>query len=319
MPAASCGENFPRSGEAPRMKAIRVHSFGGPEVLRYEQLPDPVPAGDQVLVKLEAIGVNPVETYIRSGSYPVLPGLPYVPGADAAGVVVPTGERVYLAGSLSGTYAELCLARPDQVHPLPKHISFAQGAALGVPYATAYQALFHKAHTRVGQRVLVRGASGSVGLAAVQLAKAHGCWVAGTTSSEQGQRLAREQGADEVCGHGETTGPYDVILETHANTGLQLDLQQCAQGGVVVIVGNRGTIEIDPRLTMAKDLTVRGMALANASPEELRAIHKGLVKGLKDGSLRPIIAASFALKDAAQAHQAVMRPGAAGKIVLLPS
>jgi NADPH2:quinone reductase len=288
-------------------------------VLRLEQLPNPVPAGDQILVKLEAIGVNPVETYIRSGNYPRLPAVPYIPGSDGAGIEVATGQRVYLSGSLSGTYAEYCLARPDQVHPLPKRVSFQQGAALGVPYATAYQALFHKGNTRVGQRVLVRGASGAVGLAAVQLAKAHGCWVAGTASTEAGRKLAAQHGADQTCGHGETTGPYDVILETHANTGLQHDLEQCAPGGTIVIIGSRGPIEIDPRFTMSGDLTVRGMSLANATPEQHRAIHKGLAKGLRSGELQPVIAASYALEDAPEAHVAVLRPGATGKIVLLPA
>lgn len=300
------------------MQVIRVSHFGGPEVLELVDLPDPVAAGDQVLIKLEAAGVNPVETYIRSGAYARLPGLPYVPGSDGAGVVTTTGQRVYLSGSLSGTYAGMCLARPEQVHALPVRLSFAQGAALGVPYATAYRALFHKARVRPGQRVLIRGGSGSVGLAALQLAKIRSCWVAATTSCPAGHALLAEHGCDEISGHEETNGPFDVILETHANTGLQLDLEQCAPGGVIVVIGNRGRIEIDPRLTMGGDLTIMGLALGNTSPEDLADIHRGLAEYLEHPRLIPVVRATYPLAQAAQAHELVLERGAAGKIVLQP-
>lgn len=299
------------------MKAVRVEQFGPPEVLRLLETPLPIPSGDQILVKIEAIGVNPVDTYIRSGSYPRLPSLPYTPGSDAAGTVVGTDERVYLSGSVTGTYAEFCVAEPAHVHPLPLNASFQQGASLGVPYATAYHALFHKGHLESGQRVLVRGASGTVGTAAVQMAKAHGCWVAGTASSPAGVALVKEQGADQVTGHTEAEGPFDLILEMLANKSLQSDLEQCAPRGTVVIVGNRGEITIDPRLTMTKDLTVKGMSLANATPEERVAIHRGLAEGLRNGSLQPVIRKAYPLEQAAVAHHDVLKPGAAGKLVLV--
>lgn len=300
------------------MKVVRVSRFGGPEVLETIDLPDPVAAGEQILVKLEAVGVNPVETYIRSGVYPRLPGLPYVPGSDGAGIVVKTGQRVYLSGSLSGTYASLTLAHPEHVHPLPDRLSFEQGAALGVPYATAYHALFHKAGAQPGQRILIRGASGSVGLAALQLARAHGCHVAGTASTAAGQALLAQHGCEEIAGHDQTTGPYDVILEMHANTGLQTDLEQCAPRGTIVVIGNRGRIEIDPRLSMTGDLTIRGLALANATFEEQTAIHDGLARFLASESVNPVVRATYPLEDAAAAHQQVMQRGALGKIVLIP-
>ncbi len=299
------------------MKAIRVSQFGGPEVLQLVEVPDLVPTGDQVLVRLEAIGVNPVDTYLRSGKYPKLPELPYTPGSDGAGTNVKTGERVYLSRSLTGTYAELCLASPEQVHPLPDNCSFQDGAALGVPASTAYHALFHKGVIKAGQRVLIRGASGAVGLAAVQLAKGHGCWVAGTASTPEGQQLVKEQGADEVSGHDETEGKYDVILEMLANSGLQRDLEQTSPRGTIVIVGNRGEISIDPRLTMTGDLTVKGMSLANATAEELKDIHQGLSEALKKGVLRPVIRRTYPLAQASQAHIDVLSPGAAGKLLLV--
>src|SRR5208337_1576924 len=126
------------------MKAIRVHAFGDPEVMRKEEVPDPAPGPSHVVVRIFAVGVNPVDSYIRSGQYPVKPELPYTPGMDAAGVIEATGEkvtrlsvgeRVYVAGSLSGTYAEKALCMESQVHRLPAHVSFSQGAGIGVPYS----------------------------------------------------------------------------------------------------------------------------------------------------------------------------------------
>src|SRR6187402_1200581 len=129
------------------MKAVRVHEFGGPEVLQSEDMETPKPGPSEVLVRIHAAGVNPVEAYIRAGTYARLPELPYTPGNDGAGVVehvgaegskFKAGDRVYTAGSISGTYAEFALCENEQVHPLPAQVSFAQGAAIGTPYATAY-------------------------------------------------------------------------------------------------------------------------------------------------------------------------------------
>jgi NADPH2:quinone reductase len=162
------------------MKAIQVSRFGPPEVLELSEVEDPACADDECIVKIHAIGVNPVDTYIRSGTYGERP-LPYIPGSDAAGVVSAVGhlvhrwkvgDRVYLAGSLSGTYAEQARCHPEQLHPLPDSVSFAQGAALYVPYSTAYRALFQRGQAVTGEWVLIHGASGGVGLAAVQWARA---------------------------------------------------------------------------------------------------------------------------------------------------
>jgi len=154
------------------MKAIRVHEFGGPEVLQLQEAPRPQPGPGEVLVRMHAPGVNPVETYIRAGTYARLPALPYTPGNDGAGVVeqigdsvteFKPGDHVYTAGSLSGTYAEFALCGIEQVHCLPKNVSFAQGAAMGTPYATAYRGLFQRADGKPGETVLVHGASGVSG------------------------------------------------------------------------------------------------------------------------------------------------------------
>ena len=321
------------------MKAIHVHEFGGPEVLRLEEVPTPQPRSGGVLVRMHAVGVNPVEAYIRAGTYGRLPELPYTPGNDGAGVVeqagadvseFKAGDHVYTAGSISGTYAEFALCKKEQVHPLPANISFAQGAAMGTPYATAYRGLLQRADAKPGETVLVHGASGGVGTAAVQLARARGLRVFGTAGSDDGIELTRQQGAHEVFDHHapdhfeqimNATGGrgVDVIVELLANENLGKDLTILAKGGRVAIIGSRGRVEIDPRDAMQRDVDLRGMVMPNTPPAELASIHAALVAGLENGTLRPVIGKEFPLADAAQAHQAVMEPGALGKIVLVLS
>jgi NADPH2:quinone reductase len=319
------------------VKAIRVKEFGGPEVLFLEDVPTPQPRAGEVLVRIHAVGINPVETYIRAGKYARLPELPYTPGNDAAGVVEQVGtdvtefkrgDRVYTGGSISGTYAEFALCKKEQVHPLPANVSFAEGAAMGTPYATAYRGLLQRAAAQPGETVLVHGASGGVGTAAVQLARARGLRVFGTAGTEKGIELARQQGAHEVFDHRapdhfeqilKATGGdgVDVIVELLANVNLDKDLTILAKRGRVVIIGSRGRVEIDPRDTMQRDADVRGMILPNTPPAELASIHAALVAGLDTGTLRPVIGKEFPLDEAAQAHRAVMEPGALGKIVLV--
>ncbi len=314
-----------------------MHEFGNAEVLRLEEVPKPQPSPGQVLVRMRAIGVNPVETYIRAGTYPRKPDLPYTPGNDGAGVVEQVGadvnefepgDRVYMAGSLSGTYAEFALCKTEQVHPLPANVSFAQGAAMGTPYATAYRGLFQRAQAKPGETVLVHGASGGVGTAAVQLALARGLRVLGTAGNDKGRKLAREQGAHEVFDHcapdqfeqimNATSGRgVDVIVELLANVNLGKDLTILAKGGRVAIIGSRGRVEIDPRDAMQRDVDLRGMVMPNTSPADLASIHAALVAGLENGTLRPVIGKEFSLAKAPQAHRAVMEPGAFGKIVLV--
>jgi NADPH2:quinone reductase len=318
------------------MKAIRVNAFGGPEVLQLEESPRPQPGPGELLVRMHATGVNPVETYIRAGTYARLPQLPYTPGNDGAGVVeqvgtevreFKAGDRVYTAGSVSGTYAEFALCKEEQVHPLPANVSFAQGAAIGTPYATAYRGLLQRATVKPGETVLVHGASGGVGIAAVQLARADGLRVFGTAGSDEGLKLAREQGAHEVFDHRapehfeqvmKATGGrgVDVIVEMLANVNLGKDLTILAKGGRVVVIGSRGPVDINPRDTMQRDADVRGMILPNTPPAEMASIHAALVAGLENGTLRPVIGKEFPLAEAAQAHRAVMESGAFGKIVL---
>ncbi len=319
------------------MKAIRVQEFGGPEVLTLEEVADPVPGPGQVLVKIKAAGVNPVDVYIATGSYGQRP-LPYTPGSDAAGTVEAVGEgvtglkigqRVYTAGTITGAYAEKALCRAAQVRPLPERLSFGQGAAIHVPYYTAYYGLIDRANIIAGETVFVHGASGGVGLAAVQIAHALGMTVIGTAGSGKGLEAVKASGADHVLDHTQDgylddlktltsgKGP-DVILEMLANVNLAKDLAAIAQNGRVVVIGSRGKVEIDPRQTMQRNATVLGMSLMNATESDLKRLHAGLGAGFANGTLTPVVAREIPLADAPAAHKAIMEPGAAGKIVLLP-
>jgi len=323
------------------MRAIRVHQLGGPEVLAIETIPDPSPGAGEILVRVRAAGVNPVDAYIHTGNYARKPPLPYTPGFDGAGEVeavgagvtgVKAGDRVYIAGpgqtiAGAGTYAERAICLPSQVHPLPARTSFAQGAALGVPYCTAYRALFQRTHARAGETVLVHGATGGVGVAAVQLAKARGLRVIGSGGSDKGLAAVRDQGADVVVNHRQAgytdeimkaTGGrgVDLVVEMAAHVNLDRDLSLLAKFGRIVVVGNRGKTEIDARGAMGRDAAILGMTLFNVDERDMAEIHAGLVAGLANGTLNPIVGRELPLEKASDAHRQVMEPGALGKIVL---
>lgn len=318
------------------MKAIVVREFGAPEVLRLEETDDLQPNDSQILVKIEAAGVNPVDTYVRAGNHATAPSLPFTPGKDGAGTIekigasvskVKVGDRVYLANSVSGTYAEYALAEENQVYKLPENISFEQGACLAVPYATSFWALFDKGKPEKGETVLIHGASGGVGIAAIQHAKHFGLKVIGTASSDEGKRLIKEQGADFVFDHSAPNyldeilaatncEGINIILEMLANVNLQNDLNIIAKKGRIVVIGNRGEITINPRLIMSQDATIRGFSLHTLSGAEMANIHTSIYEGLEGGWLNPIVGKTFPLSEAAQAHHTVIEEKAFGKIVL---
>jgi len=320
------------------MKAIQVYQFGGPEVLAVHEVPTPKPGPGEVLVRIRAAGVNPYDTYMRNGAYPVKPALPYTPGSDAAGTIETVGEgvakvkpgnRVYTATTLTGAYAEYALARENQVYPLPEKISFSQGAGLWVPYGTAYTALRHHADARAGETLLIHGASGGVGIAAVQFARALGLTVIGTAGTSRGLELVKKEGAHHVFDHSKAGYPEDIlkatggrgidlILEMLANVNLATDLKLLALRGRVIVIGNRGEITINPRELMARRASVRGFTLWAATEAEAAEIHAAIAAGLENNTLRPIVGKELPLKDAPQAHIDVMAPGAFGKIALIP-
>jgi NADPH:quinone reductase len=320
------------------MKAVQVGQFGGPEVLKLEEIPTPKPAPGQVLVRVHAAGVNPYDTYMRAGTYAIKPPLPYTPGSDAAGVIeavgdgvtrVKPGDRVYTAKTITGAYAEYALALENQVHPLPAKISFSQGAGIWVPYGTAYHGLVQSAQARASETVLIHGASGGVGTAGVQIARAMGLVVFGTAGTEKGLDLVKREGAHLVFNHTKpgyaedimkATGGrgVDVVLEMLANVNLATDLKLLATNGRVIIIGNRGEITINPRELMTRRASARGFTLWAVTDAEAADIFAGVGAGLENGTLRPIVGKELPLAEAARAHKEILEPGAAGKIVLLP-
>jgi NADPH2:quinone reductase len=320
------------------MKAILVREFGAPEVLKLEEIPTPKPAAGQVLVRIHAAGVNPYDTYMRAGTYTIKPPLPYTPGSDGAGVIetvgddvkkVKSGDRVYTAKTVTGAYAEYALALEAQVHALPTKISFAQGAGVWVPYGTAYHALHHSAEARAGETVLVHGASGGVGIASVQMARAMGLTVLGTAGTPKGLELVKREGAHHAFDHrsaGHTdailkaTGGngVDIILEMLANVNLAADLKLLATKGRVIVIGSRGDVTITPRDLMLRRASVRAFTLWGITDAEDAEIHAGIIAGLDNGTFRPIVGKELPLAEALRAHKEVMEPGAFGKIVLIP-
>lgn len=320
------------------MKGIRVHAFGGPEVLVWEEMADLSPGPGEVLVRMGAAGVNPVDTYIRAGAHAQRPALPYTPGEDGAGTVASVGpgvqspapgDRVYVTGSLTGTYAEQALCLPEQLHPLPPGITFQQGAGLGIPYFTAHRALFQMAQVTAGQTLLIHGASGGVGIAAIQLARAAGLTVIGTAGSEEGRSLVASAGAHAVLDHHAKDlrkalldlthqRGADVILEMLANRNLALDATLIARQGRILIIGSRGPIEIDPREIMIREASVTGVFYYNATPEERASAFAAITQGLAAGHLAPVVGAELPLAAAARAHEDILQRRSHGKLVLIP-
>ena len=325
------------------MKAIRAHSFGGPEVLQLETVEAPVAGPGEVVVEVRAAGVNPADTYMRSGTYAIRPELPYTPGGDAGGVISAIGpdvrehkigDRVFagtaLSFDLTGCYAEKVKRKASEVLSLPEGVRFAQAATFGVSYPTAHYALFERGGAQAGETVFIHGASGSVGSSAIQLAKRAGLRVVGSAGTSKGLELVQAEGANHVVNHTEAgymnevrrvtgdKGP-ELILEMLANVNLATDMELAAKYGRIIVIGNRGEITINPRVAMMKELDIRGIALWNATAAQTKPIMLDILAGITEGSLHPVVGREMRLSEAAAAHVAVLGHGVGGKIVLLPS
>eukprot|EP00052_Salpingoeca_macrocollata_P005922 m.50414 g.50414 ORF g.50414 m.50414 type:complete len:355 (+) comp15135_c1_seq1:570-1634(+) len=338
LPVAASSCSFPTSMAA-TFRAIQVSAFGGPEVLKVVSLPALVPLENQILVKVEYAGVNPVETYMRSGVYARLPKLPYTPGTDGAGLVervgegitgVKAGDRVWLTGSLTGTYAQYCLCSREQVHRLPAHVGTDQGAALNIAYRTAYKALFQRGRAQFGQSVLVHGASGAVGVAVTQFARHAGLTIIGTAGTAAGLDTVKAQGAHYALNHKSegymdkvmeitSNRGVDIVIEMLANVNLAKDLTVLAHGGVVCVVGNRGEISINPRLLMQKESSVVGV-INDLQADDNHPAVRAINSGLEAHTLKPVVGRVFALEEAPAAHTEVIEhaAGSTGKIVIAP-
>ncbi len=320
------------------MKIVIARQFGGPEVLQVEETAPPTPGPGEVLVQVRAVGINPVETYIRAGTYTPKPNLPYTPGTDAAGTVEAVGEgvkdlkpgdRVYTSGCKTGAYAEKVLCASHQVHRLSEDVSLSKGAALGVPYGAAYRALFQRAAARPADIVLVHGADGSVGVAALQFARARGMTTIATVGGEEGRLIAERFGATHVVNHLDPdhmkqvlsltdNRGVDVIVEMLANVNLGNDLSVLGRAGRVVIIGSRGPVEINPRDLMRPESAILGMLVFSASERDLTEIHAAIGAGLENHTLDPLIGDKLPLAEAAEAHRRLETSKPLGKLVLIP-
>ena len=320
------------------MKAIVVHEFGAPEVMKLEEFPTPKAGAGQAVVRIHAAGVNPFDTYMRAGTYAIKPQLPYIPGGEGAGVVESVGEgvksfkpgdRVYVGHPVTGTYAQYTLALESQLHRLPDRTTFQQGAGLYVACGTAYHALYHHADAHASQTLLVHGASGGVGIAAVQIGRALGMTVIGTAGTEKGLELVRREGAHHAFNHKNsgyteeimkaTNGRgVDVVLEMLANVNLAADLKLLARFGRVIIIGSRGDISITPRDLMARASSVRGFVLWGINEADEADVHAGLYAGLENGTIRPVVGKELPLAEAVRAQKEIMESGAQGKTILVP-
>lgn len=323
------------------MRAVRVFQFGSPEVLQVkDNVSLPPLQNGEVLVRVIYSGVNPVETYIREGQYSHLPELPYTPGTDAAGYIealgpdlieshnLHVGQRVFVTGCNSGAYAEFVITDAVYVFPLHERLSLAQGAALGVPFFTAYKALLMGAKAKPGETVLIHGASGAVGTAAVQIARAHGVTVVGTAGTKDGMDVVTKCGAHHVFNHSHKSYEkkmvehiggegFDVIVEHLANINLGHDLQMLKEGARIMVVGCRGAVDINPRYLMLLEASVKGVSLGISTPAQWREMGCAIVAGIEAGWVNPVINKVYSLDQVQNVHNDIIHSkGAKGKLVL---
>lgn len=214
----------------------------------------------------------------------------------------------------------------EVVYSLPDNISFNEGAGLGIPAFAAFRSLFQIAKLKAGEIVLIHGASGAVGLLAVQMAKAIGAKVIGTSSTMEGQELIKKVGADYVIEHinsrnldtikeiTQNKGP-DVIIEMLANKNLENDLDIISKKGRIVVVGNRGEITINPRKLMTTEAIVTGLSITKLNDEDKREIIDGLTAFLKTGALRPVIGEKFKLDEAEEAYKELIDGHGNGRLI----
>jgi NADPH2:quinone reductase len=263
----------------------------------------------------------------RASSSVSLPWAEYVFRRTVA-ISARANDRVYTARNASGSYAEYALALEEEVHPLPAKVDFKQGAGIWVPYGTAYHALYHQAKAHASETVLVHGASGGVGIAAVQIGRSIGLRVLGTAGTPRGLEIAKREGAHAVFDHRkagyqdeilQATGNrgVDIILEMLANVNLSHDTKLLANNGRIIVIGSRGEVTINPRELMGRRASIRGFTLWGITPTEEADIHAGIFAGLENGSLRPVVGKELPLADASRAHKEILEPGSAGKIVLI--
>lgn len=303
------------------MKAIVVHEYGGPEVLKYEDAPRPEPKADEILIRVMAAAVNPVDSYIRSGRYN-RGRLPFTPGKDVAGVVEKTGASItkfkagdpvyaFLGAGDSGGYAEFTTAKASETALKPKTAKFEEAAAVPLAATTAWQALVDTAKITPGQTISIHGGTGGVGHFAIQIAKARGAKVIATGSTAH-QALLKELGVNQAIDYTKTkfedvVKDVDVVLDTSRSDALARSYGVVKKGGIIVsITGQPDQSELEKH-------GIRGAAVGVHPDAKVLEELAGLIDA---GKLKPIVSEVLPLAEASKAHEHIETHHTAGKIVL---
>jgi NADPH2:quinone reductase len=317
------------------MRAVRYHEHGGPEVLQVEDVPRPEAGHGELLVRVEAAGVNPVDTYFREGAYP-LPGLPWIPASDAAGVVeavgdgverFEAGDRVFATGlgrDRPGTCAEYVAVPEGLAATLPEDCGFEEGAAVALVGVTAWQALVHHGGVEPGERVLVHSGSGGVGHVAVQLAAAAGARVTTTAAPDYREHLLRlgagtvlDYAREDLAAAIADAGAPDLVLDTMADEYFELDGEVAARGATVVGIGNSAdTAPVPMGPGKFKDLRFQTMSMFNTP--DTAAVLDRLATLMAAGDVVPEVAGSYDLEGTADAQRGVLAESFLGKLVIAP-
>lgn len=317
------------------MKSVKVYDFGDNNVLKISEGNLPTINKNEVVVNVKFAGVNPADTYIRTGDYSFFkPNLPYIPGFDGSGIIEQVGEnvtdlkkgdRVFVVSTVktlnTGTYAEKVICDFQSIRKLPSFLSFEQGASLGIAAITAYRALVQRGNLISGETVLIHGASGGVGSIAIQIAKYLGAKVIGTAGTKKGEVVIKDKGADIVLNHKEkdylnSIENVDLIIEMAANINLEKDLDILKKYGRLVIVGNRGEVNFNPRLTMEKEADILGMAIWNANEKETTDCLNNIKKLIDDRAIEPVVGEIFDINYVQEAHKKVLEEKYPGKLLL---
>ena len=324
------------------MKAVRIHSYGGPEVLVYEEVDTPTPGSGQVLVRVAAASVNPFDVAVRENRFPTPKEPPKTIGTDGAGVVtavaddvgdVAVGDEVFFNGlgvGSEGSYAEYALLAAVQAVPKPANLTFVEAAAMGLVFPTAYYGLVNRGQLRQGETVLVQGAGGGVGSAALQIAKALGARVIAVVGDQGAAKLVRELGADEVidrkaqdvvaetkgltAGHG-----VDLVLEVFLSENLATDIAVIRKGGRIVCVaaGAQADVALPIGAAQGGDASLLFLSLNNAGRAGVAGIMREIAKLSVEGRVKAVVGATLPLSEARHAHE-LLAGHHVGKIVLVP-
>jgi NADPH2:quinone reductase len=326
------------------MKAIVVREFGPPESIHVEEFPAPHPGDGEVLVEVHAAGVNFPDILVMGGKYQVLPPRPFVAGKECAGVVAAVGKGVttctpgdrVLVWMEHGAFGEQAVASQSNCFVIPKDMSFEEAACFGLVYQTAHYALRKRAQVQPGEIVLVTGATGGVGLAAVQLAKAMGARVAAAVSTPDKAEVARRCGADYIVDTSapnlrdslrdqlrEATGGRlaDVVIEQVGGDVFDASLRGIAWSGRLVVVGFAGgrIPELKANYLLVKNIAVLGLQISDYRdhhPEAMRTVMAELFDFYEQGKVKPLVSAVYPLADFARAFEAITSRRAIGKLAL---